>query len=384
MLCLFAASAALVPRAVFLARRADGHDSLRSPAILQRSKHYMDASADVVAKKASSDLYDPLSQMASTIGVTDNYATNDAIDTTFDIDTTFETDTMFDFDTMDAIDTSSGDQPLSRLSQMAIDGIRSEADATFDTIDTDGNGLISADELRTYLTSIGYTEAMAKKLFEILQYDKADPELSRNELRSAFAAYSCNPSRQATLRAQLDATRVHADADALFEALDGNGDGEISVGELRSHVASIGYKPAAAERFFELLDADQDGAVSRGELRLAFERYEDPALRLALGLGTSEADAIFATIDANADGAIEESELRAYLERKGYSMSAAASIFATLDVDADGQVSQSELREGYVRYAALREALGLGRRRGVGKGAKKQPIRWGRGGRKGA
>ena len=35
-------------------------------------------------------------------------------------------------------------------------------------------------------------------------------------------------------------------------------------------------------------------------------RYEDPTLRLALSLGSSEADGIFARIDANGDGEISK------------------------------------------------------------------------------
>ena len=90
---------------------------------------------------------------------------------------------------------------------------------------------------------------------------------------------------------------VLAEADAFFDAIDTNGDGAISVTELREHLGSIGYSSVAIDKIYEVLDTNADGSLSRDELRDAFVRYDDPALRLALGLGTSEADAVFDLID---------------------------------------------------------------------------------------
>ena len=170
--------------------------------------------------------------------------------------------------------------------------------------------------------------------------------------------------------------RVHAEADAFFAAVDENGDGSISSVELSDHLATVGYATQSVDRIFTLLDVNSDGSISREELRDAFVRYEDPALRLALGLGTGEADAIFEAIDANSDGELTLAELRAYLEQKGYPGATADTVFATLDVNADGGVSREELRDGYVRYAALRQCLGLSTKPSR---HKTSPVRLGRG-----
>jgi hypothetical protein len=45
-------------------------------------------------------------------------------------------------------------------------------------------------------------------------------------------------------------------------------------------------------------------------------------------------------------------------------------------------INREELRNGYVRYAALRDALGMKTTAGS-RGGKNQPLRWGRGARKG-
>jgi Ca2+-binding EF-hand superfamily protein len=195
---------------------------------------------------------------------------------------------------------------------------------------------------------------------------------------------------------------VLAEADAFFDAIDTNGDGAISVTELREHLSSIGYSAVAIDKIYEVLDTNADGSLSRDELRDAFVRYDDPALRLALGLGTSEADAVFDLIDGlhaartqqpkltclpdlrnaycvavDRSGNISQEELQQYLAQQGFAGAIAASIFETLDENSDGQVSRQELHTGYVRYAALRQALGPMRARKSGN-RKRQPIRWGR------
>jgi len=184
--------------------------------------------------------------------------------------------------------------------------------------------------------------------------------------------------------------RIHAEADAFFEAIDVNDDGTIETEELRMHLSQIGYAEVAVDSIFNLLDVNSDGGISKLELREAFVKYEDPALRLALGLGTSAADAIFDRIDVNGDGELTKEELVSYLESGGYPLTSgvAETIFATLDTNSNGSVSREELRDGYVRYSALREALGLEKKTvGVnvknGKSPKGQPKRWGRGRSKG-
>jgi len=180
--------------------------------------------------------------------------------------------------------------------------------------------------------------------------------------------------------------RIHAEADTFFATIDTNGDGVISCDELRAHLGTVGYGEEAVGSIFALLDGDDNGEISQAELRHAFVRYDDPALRLALGLGTTEADAIFSKIDINGDGQISKGELTAFMTAGGFPLERglADSIFNTLDTNRDGAVSREELRTGYVRYSALRDALGLGlgTRRASNYAAnspKGAPKRWGRG-----
>lgn len=196
----------------------------------------------------------------------------------------------------------------------------------------------------------------------------------------------------ASMDDQASVERIHAEADAFFDSIDVNGDGAISMDEMRGGLVAVGYAPGTVDNIFNLLDLNADGELSRAELRASFVRYDDPSLRLALGLGTSEADAVFDKIDVNGDGEITEAELEDHIADTGYGnpKETAATIFATLDVNGDKCVSREELREGYVRYSSLREALGIGstsrprNAQNAAKNPKGVPKRWGRGGRRAA
>lgn len=155
--------------------------------------------------------------------------------------------------------------------------------------------------------------------------------------------------------------KIHAEADAFFDSIDADGSDSIDLAELKDHLASTGYQPSAVDAIFPLLDADASGEIDREEVRAAFVKFEDPSMRLALGLGTSEADSAFDRIDGNGDGEITEKELAAYLMGNNYPNPdvTAKTIFQTLDVNGDGSVAREELRQGYVKYSALRQALGV-------------------------
>ena len=180
---------------------------------------------------------------------------------------------------------------------------------------------------------------------------------------SITSTYRAAPKRHGGLVAcAVDEARIHAEADAFFDKIDDDQNGLISFIELSDHLNGLGYTPGGVDHIFDLLDVNRDGEISRAELRASFVRYDDPALRSALGLGdrsTSEAEAIFVAIDANGDGQISKEELSNYLSSNGYEAEVAESVFGALDDNGDGMISRDELAEGYERYSALRGVLGL-------------------------
>ena len=125
-------------------------------------------------------------------------------------------------------------------------------DAVFDAIDADGAGAgISNDELRWHLRGKGYGDETIDRFFETL-----DVNFDHGE-------------------------DVRADADAIFDKIDADGDGTISNDELRTHFRERGYTDIAIDKIFATLDVDLDGEISRDELCEAFVKYS--ALRFASG-----------------------------------------------------------------------------------------------------
>jgi len=176
---------------------------------------------------------------------------------------------------------------------------------------------------------------------------------SMRRVRETTAFYS--PS---TFDLMSDA-RIHSDADTFFRQVDDDGDGFITFEELSAHLSEMGFQPSGIDHIFDLLDVNRDGEISQDEMRDSFVKFDDIAMRKALGLGETEADKVFNSIDANGDGSISKAELSAYLLDNGYEEETADSIFDVLDDDGDGQISREELHEGYTSYSALRTILGL-------------------------
>lgn len=131
---------------------------------------------------------------------------------------------------------------------------------------------------------------------------------------------------------------IDAEADAVFEATDLDGDGTISFSELSYHMSAVGYSSTVISLAFGVLDTDLDGSVSPAELRNCFHRFESSALRIALGLAVGRqsstlespeegdvrsalAEEMFSMLDEDGDGAISPAELRGHLMAKGYARS---------------------------------------------------------------
>jgi Ca2+-binding EF-hand superfamily protein len=175
-----------------------------------------------------------------------------------------------------------------------------------------------------------------------------------------------------------DIVAIHAQADAIFAVIDVDDSGEISRSELGGHLTAAGYTAAAVSKVFKALDCNSDGSISQEEFRDGFVQHAP--LRNAPGLGDyrsefveeihAEADAVYDGIVHNGDGEISLSELCEHLlspEIFGkddspapvdYVPAAIEKMFSTLDINGDGKVSREEMREGFVRFSALRIALG--------------------------
>lgn len=171
------------------------------------------------------------------------------------------------------------------------------------------------------------------------------------------------------LKAEVTVSEIHEEADAIFAVIDINGDGAISKKELTSHLCAAGYAEEAVINIFNKLDTNKDGELSPDEMRDGFVKFAP--LRTAPGMGSynsqfvgeihTDADALFNAIDIDGNGFVSETELRVYLrEFSKYNDVAITKLFSVLDINTDGDIERAELRDAFVRYSALRQAIGSG------------------------
>merc|ERR1719453_900637 len=142
--------------------------------------------------------------------------------------------------------------------------VKSDAEAIFAIIDVNGDGAISRGELLKHLTNAGYTETAVNNIFDKLDTNQ-DGVLSKEELTEGLLKYS--PLRSAPGLGNYNAQfieEIHADADALYAALDVDNDGKITKEELREHLKAFsGYTFKAISKLFSVLDVDKSGGVDR-------------------------------------------------------------------------------------------------------------------------
>ncbi|MFY7067974.1 EF-hand domain-containing protein [Nocardiopsis changdeensis] len=148
----------------------------------------------------------------------------------------------------------------------------------FDVLDTDGDKYATwADYQRLvdrYIT--GYTldptepkahaiETAYRSLWDrLVRYSGAGDRLERQEFIAAMHAASEDRSRS---------NAAEAVAEAVFDLLDEDGDGRISLEEFLVYAAALGAGEADARTRFAHVDTDGDGDMSREEFVLSARQF---------------------------------------------------------------------------------------------------------------
>lgn len=189
--------------------------------------------------------------------------------------------------------------------------IFAEAEAIFDCVDANQDGVISPDELRSHLVNqMGYSSEYTNFLFDSIDMD-SDGEISRQEFRFAFYNFEA-VSLYMTLGVggseltssdafQKISKQMNSEmrdnlllddlADMIFDMIDTDQSGEIDTSELQDHFDSVTAKLGTNSQAIEyvkdimtVLDANKDGVINRTEMRVGFRKYDFKFLAKTFGL----------------------------------------------------------------------------------------------------
>jgi Ca2+-binding EF-hand superfamily protein len=146
------------------------------------------------------------------------------------------------------------------LSQKSDDGILVSLSKNFDELDSDGSGDLSSEEMAAMAAPPPPREQapdteLADALLSALDTD-GDGVVSSDELDNGLAG-----------------TGSSIDSQQVFSALDTNEDGTVSLEELAASLAPPPPPPqqASGEELFSQLDTDGDGSINASELSSALQ-----------------------------------------------------------------------------------------------------------------
>merc|ERR1719300_1267972 len=212
----------------------------------------------------------------------------------------------------------------------------------FKKFDSNNDGALSQAELLAGMKSTGldFDAQECSMVFSMADLNQ-DGEINYVEFVSAlFPAASDGLSK---FRGRLGAI---TDVKMAFKRFDADGDGEISIMELKNGAGS-GFSTGEIASVFALGDSNQDGKLSFAE----FAQLVLPAAREKVCIlkksfkGPQEIQAAFQRFDVNNDGKISCEELRNGLNGPGglrFNDQEVQTVFAMADVDGDGEISLEE------------------------------------------
>merc|ERR1712106_1008865 len=211
----------------------------------------------------------------------------------------------------------------------------------FKKFDANKDGALSQDELLQGMRSTGldFDGQECNMVFAMADLNQ-DGEINYVEFVSAlFPAASDGLSK---FRSRLGAI---TDVKMAFKRFDADGDGEISIMELKNGAGS-GFSTGEIAAVFALGDSDQDGKLSFAEFaQLVLPAAREKVCTLKKSFkGPQEVQAAFQKFDVNKDGMISCEELKNGLNGCGlrFNDQEVQTIFAMADIDGDGEISMSE------------------------------------------
>merc|ERR1719431_1732414 len=202
-----------------------------------------------------------------------------------------------------------------------------EVISAFKSFDENCDGALSQQELVAGTKSLGLNLSSSEvKAIFILADVNQDGEVNYTEFVSAL--YPVAADGIAKLRNSLKDIGCVRQA---FKKFDADGDGEISIQELKAGASSVGkFSDGELSAIFAIGDIDNDGKISFPEFaRIVLPSADEKISQLKKTIGSAnEVSAAFKKFDVNNDGKISSQEVDG--------------IFAVADLDGDGEISLAE------------------------------------------
>jgi len=218
-----------------------------------------------------------------------------------------------------------------------------EVIAAFKRFDENCDGALSPQELVSGARSVGLSLSSSEvKAIFVLADVNGDGEVNYTEFICAlYPAASDGISKLRNSLKDINCVRQ------AFKRFDADGDGEISIQELKSGAASLGkFSDGELAAVFAMGDIDNDGKISFPEFaKMIIPSAGEKVSVLKKKLGSANDVAVaFKKFDVNGDGQISLQELAAGLKSTGLNFSQQETdvIFAVADLDGDGEISLAE------------------------------------------
>merc|ERR1719297_157820 len=213
----------------------------------------------------------------------------------------------------------------------------------FKRFDENCDGSLSPQELVAGAKTVGLnlTSSEVKAIFTLADTNN-DGEVNYTEFISAL--YPVASDGLAKLRNALKDISCIRQA---FKRFDSDGDGEISLQELKSGAASMGkFSDGELSAVFAMGDVDNDGKISFSEFaKLIIPSANDKISQLKKKMGSAnDVAAAFKKFDVNNDGKISNQELENGLRSTGlkFTSQEVGVIFAVAALDGDNEISLVE------------------------------------------